>query len=249
MNSEFDRLQNIVIEAGEILRYYFENYDKVSIETKQDNSPVTNADIAVNDFLHKELEQFNMPIVSEETKSVQFGSNFFLLDPLDGTKQFIRKKPEFCISIAIVENNIPGKGIIYAPMINEMYAFDGNNFESNIAVENDRELTAVVSRGNDKEFTEFFNSIGITQIYNVKAAIKYGRMAAGIGDVNIRKFPISSWDIAAGYAILKSQGFEFLGIDGKEIDFSKPYDELNGVIVISPKAMKYKQKILNAATT
>lgn len=246
MRPNIDNIDNILIEAGKILEYYFANYNKVSIKAKQDFSPVTNADIEVHEFILEKLAKFGLPVVSEEDKGVEHSGNYFLLDPLDGTYQFIRRKNEFCISLALIENYKPVSGFIYAPILNEKYYSHDGDFVTNLEITNYNHLNAVISRSGDNEFSSLYKELNINDVFNFKSAIKYGRMAAGNGDINIRNFPISKWDIAAGEAMLKHLGFEFLDFEQNSINYHDPYSELNGIIAIGPKLLEHKNTILAA---
>jgi len=113
------------LTAGrKILEIY--NSHSYKVENKSDNSPLTTADLASNKIIIEELKKSDIPILSEENKEIPYPerkdwSEFFLVDPLDGTKEFIKRNGEFTVNIARVKNGIPAEGIIYAPVPDILY--------------------------------------------------------------------------------------------------------------------------------
>ncbi len=118
------------IKAGnEIIRIYKEPNTDLSIEKKADNSPVTIADKASNKIIEELLSTTNIPCLSEEGKDIEYHERkrweqFWLVDPLDGTKEFIKRNGEFTVNIALIENNKPVKGVIYVPVTQTLYIGD-----------------------------------------------------------------------------------------------------------------------------
>tara|TARA_Y100000590_G_scaffold331382_1_gene376528 strand:- start:197 stop:613 length:417 start_codon:yes stop_codon:yes gene_type:complete len=124
-NQTILQISNIAIEAGTIAMGYYKS--DITIDKKDDNSPVTKADLAANDFILKQLKKIDntIPILSEETliewTERKKWITYWLVDPLDGTKEFINKNDEFTVNISLIENNIPVVGIIYAPALSSLY--------------------------------------------------------------------------------------------------------------------------------
>jgi len=120
-----NKLINIAIEAGnEIIKIY--NSADFGVEIKSDNSPLTLADKAANKVIMAGLQEFNIPILSEEGAEIPYSerknwNQFWLVDPLDGTKEFIKKNGEFTVNIALIENSKPIIGIVYAPVLRELF--------------------------------------------------------------------------------------------------------------------------------
>ena len=124
MEINIESIKKIAKTAGnEILKIYNKEF---KIDFKKDNSPLTTADLAANEIIIKKLKKYNLPIISEETKSIPFKirknwDSFWLIDPLDGTKEFIKKNGEFTVNIALAENNKPVLGVIYVPVKEALY--------------------------------------------------------------------------------------------------------------------------------
>ena len=118
-------LNNIAIQAGKIIMTYYKNLQEISL--KDDHSPLTEADLASNSFIMKELKNIDrsVPILSEETlvgwSERKNWNTYWLIDPLDGTKEFINKNNEFTVNISLIKNNLPHLGIIYAPALGCLY--------------------------------------------------------------------------------------------------------------------------------
>lgn len=121
---------DIAIDAGKIILEHYESFDITkNIRQKSDNSPVTSADIASHNIISNALKEFKLPILSEESADINpvntklrlEWDNYWLIDPLDGTREFINKTNEFCINIALVKKHRPILGIIYSPYDNLLY--------------------------------------------------------------------------------------------------------------------------------
>ena len=113
------------LEAGsEIMGIY--NSDKIKVDFKDDNSPLTNADLMSNEVILSHLAKTETPVLSEEGKEIPFDTRkkwkrIWIVDPIDGTKEFIKKNGEFTVNIALIENNKPILGVIFAPALNQLY--------------------------------------------------------------------------------------------------------------------------------
>lgn len=222
----------IAKEAGKKILDVYKSSD-FGVEYKEDKSPLTLADKVANEticsFLRKKYP--DIPIVSEENRVVSKDEimtykRFFLIDPLDGTKEFLKKNGEFTVNIALVEDGKPIKGVVYIPVSNEVYyAEKGLGAFSNSGrlkiLPKPKELKAVISRSHaGKPELDFLNKMGIKKTVNVGSSIKFCWLATGKADVYIRKTEISTWDIAAGVVICEETGIHVTDFNGNEIDFS-----------------------------
>lgn len=200
-------------------------YNSNSFETriKSDNSPITKADLISNKILLEGLPKIgSYPIVSEETtvdyKTRKEWKKFWIIDPVDGTKDFIAQNDEFTINIALIENNKPILGLIYAPALDELYwgiknfgAFkNGKKIFSNSTR---KEIIGTHSRfhSND-ETTNFFINNNISKIKGFGSALKFCKLAEGVVDIYPRYTGSMEWDIAAGDIILKESGCDLLNL-------------------------------------
>jgi len=220
-------------EAGkEILNIYSK---KFKIFRKKDMSPVTIADLKSEKIIIKGLKKiFNKPIIfSEESynKSKKKLKNFWLVDPLDGTKEFIKKNGEFTVNIAFVKNNKPFFGIIYAPKLKKTYVgtiketykvINQKNFKKIIPKTNPIK-TMIISRSHStkNESEKLKKKYNIKKILFLGSSLKFCYIAEGIAHIYPRSGTTYEWDTAAGHAIIKGAGGKVETNKGKELKYGK----------------------------
>ena len=223
------------IEAGlEILKVY---HQKIDVEFKKDNSPLTIADKKANDIIEKYLLTTNIPILSEEGRHATYQERknwnlVWIVDPLDGTKEFVKRNGEFTVNIALIHNGNPIMGIIYVPVKEELYfAMEGlGSYKVNInsviddleelistsdklPINYDRDNYVIVgSRSHMSAETEvFFDEMkkehGSVEVMAVGSSLKLCMVAEGKADAYPRYAPTMEWDTGAGHAIAKYAGF------------------------------------------
>tara|TARA_B100001250_G_scaffold158509_1_gene136115 strand:+ start:4893 stop:5660 length:768 start_codon:yes stop_codon:yes gene_type:complete len=207
-------------------------------EIKKDNTPVTNGDIEVNKILTEKISKVtpNIAIVSEETsvnKNKVNLKNFWLIDPIDGTSDYINNKDEFTLNAALIINNKPALGLINAPAKNRMFYSYGN--KNSFEVINNKEINLSKNIKKNKEFVavHYSNSLkpeiqslhekfNIKKFYKMKSSLKFCVLAAGEFDFYFAEPRANEWDIAAGHAILEHSGGKLTDFDGNEILYGKP---------------------------
>ncbi|GAB4360780.1 MAG: 3'(2'),5'-bisphosphate nucleotidase CysQ [Oricola sp.] len=223
------------------------------IATKADNSPVTEADLAVDDLLYPALKDRypGIPVITEERAATHEAmpgrGRFFLVDPIDGTKEFIRKTDEFTINIALIEDGRPVAGIVYAPAIGRMFVGETDSGAREIGEDGEtrvigvrtcgQKTTAVASRSHMTKETEAFiseNKIG--DCVNAGSSLKFCLVAAGEADIYPRFGPTMEWDTAAGHAVLAAAGGRVLTCDGSPLSYGKPQFRNPYFIAASPTA-------------
>jgi len=231
--------------AGRVIMSHFGTKD---IETKPDNSPVTAADREADALIVSELRDIapGIPIVSEEGSGTNITSTtprFFLVDPLDGTREFISGSGEFTVNIALIEDNMPIFGLVYAPALSELYVTLGEGKAVKTSLQTDDDLpvwphleltplhtrtppetglTAVVSRSHLDEATkQFLADRNISDTTPGGSSIKFCLLAEGKADVYPRFGRTMEWDIAAGHAILNAAGGLVLDEAGKPMRYGK----------------------------
>lgn len=229
--SQIKQILTIAKEAGDIILQYYEGYKSLSTTQKQDDSPVTAADIAANDFIIAKLKQEfpNLAIVSEENPEKQNlqaakNSSYFMIDPLDGTSAFIKKMDDFTVNIALISDNKPIFGVIYLPVLDLMYFSDENfksykikNYSSNsdnleaIKVTNNQEMLKVICTKREPEKSQIIadlksRNMTIKELISVSSSYKFCLIAEGKADLYPRRANIKAWDVAAGHAIVKGAG-------------------------------------------
>lgn len=214
--------------AKKILEIYSLPFDAIA---KEDGSPVTLADMASNEILVNALKTTHLPILSEELEHQAYNerkywSHFWCIDPLDGTKEFIKKNDQFAINIALISNEIPVLGIIADP-VNEVFILGGIYHEPTFVhfnqIENDKVWQKIDTKthqndpvvvassyapmnSKNNDFLEKLNErFGDFQSIYRGSALKFFDLALGRADVYPRFAPTMEWDIAAGHAILNAQ--------------------------------------------
>ena len=236
-------------KAGEeILKIYLSN--NFEIETKKNETPLTIADKNSHAIIYQLLSKTNIPILSEEGKEIPFDIRknweyFWLIDPLDGTKEFINKNGEFTVNIALIKNNSPIMGIIYSPVLKDLFFGSEsigsyklinlpdkinkvkNNVEllinksEKILTSNKSEnLRIVVSRSHMSKETEDYinlikNKYKAVEYTSIGSSLKLCMIAEGKADIYPRFGPTMEWDTAAGHAIAKYAGCSITLTDGK----------------------------------
>ena len=226
--NSLNKLIEISFNAGKaIMDIYKTDFD---FEKKIDQSPLTAADLRSHEIILDSLSKLNpkIPIISEESSSINFSERsgwkeYWLIDPLDGTKEFIKKNGEFTTNIALIRNNRPIFGIVHAPALNETYwgsensgsfAIYGSDAPHKIGVRDfiGESLEIMVSRSH-KSNTEiaFFERIGNYTPISMGSSLKLCYLASGKADIYPRFGQTSEWDIAAGDAILNFAGGSICG--------------------------------------
>lgn len=220
-----DLIKKIAIGAAQqILTVY--NSEDFAVETKEDNSPLTKADRLSNDYIVKELRQNypDIPIVSEENKKVDYEirkkyTRFWLVDPLDGTKEFVKKNDEFTVNIALIENCSPTLGVVHIPVSGVTYWAQLNKgafCESEGKINklcckkfrmSDDNLHVVCSRSHLSDKTkQFMAKLNNPQTLAKGSSLKFMLLAEGKAHLYPRLSPIMEWDIAAADIILREAG-------------------------------------------
>jgi len=229
-----DTVKDIAIAAGEaILKVSAEGTD---VQTKEDGSPLTKADMASHRTIESGLKQLNplLPIISEEGNPENMAMDnlktFWLIDPLDGTKEFVKGLDEYTVNIALVEDGEPVLGVIYVPVSGTLYyaakgsgawkAEKNKEAQSINATDADRPCKAVVSRSHlSQETEEFLSRIGVNDVIRHGSSLKMCAVAEGSADIYPRFGPTCLWDTGAGTAIAKEAGCTVVDLKGKTLSY------------------------------
>ena len=223
---DINKLGHIARKAGdEILRVYNDETLSKSVDYKADNSPLTLADKASNEVIVRELKKIypEMPILSEEEKHTEYQirkswDTFWLVDPLDGTKEFIKRNGEFTVNIALIEKGFPVIGIIYAPVLDRLFVGDVASQRSTVTSKSGEEVQlevngkksdriAVGSRSHSsEEETSLLKSYDVIETISIGSSLKFCMVAEGRADIYYRHGPTMEWDTAAGQAIVEAAG-------------------------------------------
>ncbi|MEC7822357.1 MAG: 3'(2'),5'-bisphosphate nucleotidase CysQ [Candidatus Neomarinimicrobiota bacterium] len=221
--------------AGKILNKHFKSHSKdIQYKKESGNSPVTAADYEADKYLASFLggEFPHDGWLSEETVDTidrLDKKRTWIVDPLDGTKEFIQKLPEFCVSIALVEDSIPVIGVIYNPISDEMFyaqknkgAFLNGNQIQISTVEHIKDASIIVSRSEKTKglWNSYKNNFSSIKSCG-SIAYKLGLAASGIYDITATVAPKNEWDICAGDCIISEAGGVMKKIDGKNIIYNQ----------------------------
>lgn len=258
MNQYLQQLSELAIIAGQqIMQIYAKDFE---IYTKQDTSPVTEADKLAEDIIVAGLKRLtpDIPIIAEEMASEgalpklsnKADEQFYLVDPLDGTKEFINKRDEFTVNIALIKNNQPAIGIIFAPVLKQLYVANvEQNFAQLIKLDDDFNLAKPISQQDitptnitnvpfkilasrshiNPQTQDYIDQIckkhSEVEIVNIGSSLKLCQLAAGDADIYPRFGPTMEWDIAAGHAILNAAGGYIKSDDGTEFTYGDQKNE------------------------
>ena len=222
-------------------------------ETKSDNTPVSNGDLEINKIITKKIIELtpNIPIVSEETsdnKSINNLKDFWLIDPIDGTYDYINNKEEFTINAGLIINRKPVAGLINAPAKKRMFFSYGENLAFELI--NGKKVKLNSSKNFDKEeikFVSYSNNIkpeieiihkklNVKKFTRMKSSLKFCVIAAGEYDGYVAEPRACEWDIAAGHAILKHAGGDVTDFNGSEILYGKK-DFKNPSLILKSKSI------------
>lgn len=236
-----DLLADMARKGGEIARQHYE-LNESKIWNKTNNSPVTDADMAVNAFLYKELISARPDYgwLSEETKddgSRQTKRRIFVIDPIDGTRAFIKRLPHFVVSIAIVENGRPVAGALYNPLTEELFDAHKNGG----ATRNGKPITVGTCDrvegcrmiGYDFKFKALNWPDMMCQPRN-SMAYRMALVASGDADATVAFTPKSDWDLAAAEIIASEAGAIVTDKQGEPLLYNRAHTENDGVICSGP---------------
>ncbi|MDE0781013.1 MAG: 3'(2'),5'-bisphosphate nucleotidase CysQ [Alphaproteobacteria bacterium] len=235
-NQTTNDLRSIARRAGDAIMAIAAS--SMTVDRKADQSPVTTADTAANNLIVTALNDLtpDIPVVSEEGAKVldEPDRPFWLVDPLDGTKEFIAGNGEFTVNIALIEQRNPTHGVIYAPATDRMFfsCGPGQVFQQlgteppvhlKARIAEPGSLVALASRSHlDERTKEFLSQHHITNIQQMGSSLKLCLIAAGEADIYPRFGPTMEWDTAAGHAILIAAGGSLTTPNGRPLRYAKP---------------------------
>jgi len=246
-----EKLINTFLNAGKISLELREK--GLTKHIKDDNTPVSNGDLEINKIITDEIKKLtpSIPIVSEETsenKSIKDLKDFWLIDPIDGTYDYINNLDEFTINAALIINKKPSAGLIYAPAKKRMFYSYGKGFAFELINGNaikldstknfDKNEIKFVSYSNKikPEIEKIYKDLNVKKIVRMKSSLKFCVIAAGEYDGYIAEPRALEWDIAAGHAILEHAGGNITDFKGNEILYGKK-DFKNPSLILKSKSI------------
>lgn len=236
-----DAICQLAREAGDAIMQVYDGHQPMDVTSKTDDSPVTAADIAAHKVIVQGLVALTpaIPVLSEEDPPSweirQHWQRYWLVDPLDGTKEFIKRNGEFTVNIALIENGKPVLGVVYAPVLNVMYSAAGgkackeeSGIRNPIQVRDARPPLVVISRSHsDEELKEYLQQLGEHQTTSIGSSLKFCLVAEGKAQLYPRFGPTNVWDTAAGHAVAAAAGAHVHDWQGKTLDYTPRESFLN----------------------
>lgn len=238
------------LAAGtEILMVYDTNFD---VEQKNDDSPLTQADKNANEVINEYLKPTQIPIISEENRQLDYAERkdwdrCWIVDPLDGTKEFIKRNGEFTVNIALIENGNPVLGVIYVPVTKELYftSSDGKTSKKIVITSENDSVEKIVKNAKEikpskasvvkivgsrshlnedtKNFIAEIAKQNEVEIVSKGSSLKFCLVAEGLAQLYPRFAPTMEWDTAAGHAICNAVGVSVIDqTTGKNMQYNKP---------------------------
>ncbi len=232
-------INEVARTSGSIIRKYFHTtpYD---VDIKNDKSPVTTADLAANEFIEQQLSILapDVPRISEESDSTSFEirkhwDTFWLIDPLDGTREFIKNRPDFTVNIALIHHNQSVLGSIYLPIRDQLYYATAGDHAHRRDQENTPIVINVVPRTNlkpricgsrshpSKLMQKFLSNVGEHELLARGSSIKSCLVADGSADIYPRFGPTWEWDTAASQCIIEQAGGHLTDLDMHALTYNK----------------------------
>lgn len=212
-------------EAGKAILEIYNSAD-FGVETKKDDSPLTKADQAAHKTIVSYLEKTGLPILSEEGRDIPYEERknwdyFWMVDPLDGTKEFIKKNGEFTVNIALIHEGKPILGVVYAPVLEWLYwgsgeegawkQEGGNSLIKLEKAESTEVKTIVASRSHlSSETQEFIDQYPGVEVISMGSSLKFMLVAEGKAQIYPRFAPTMEWDTAAAHGVIIGLGGEVL---------------------------------------
>jgi len=275
MNHIITEIIAIAQRAGKKVIHHYRK-PETDVQKKDDNSPLTLADSDAHNIICKHLEDIfpDIPILSEEGSEIphlerKTWNRFWLVDPLDGTKEFIKKTGEFTVNIALLDQNEPVLGVIYAPVTgmcyfaekklgaykcllsnngsntNEMVA-DGLNKRHSIHSRpmNTEDIAIVASRDHAGPMVrELAGQFPDASFISMGSSLKFCLVAEGKADIYLRDVPTMEWDTAAAHAIVKAGGGEIYTLDGRPLTYNKPVLKNPAIITLGDQSWDWQRLV------
>jgi 3'(2'), 5'-bisphosphate nucleotidase len=245
--ADIDQLKQIAREAGDAIMTVYES-DDFSVEHKEDDSPLTRADKLANDIIVSRLKEISSyPIISEENAVRSADGPFWLVDPLDGTKEFIKQNGEFTVNIALVSEGSPVQGVVYVPAAKVGYTgdtirghamkYDETGEIEIFAHEASSVPTIVTSKSHKDERTErLLEAIGEHREVSMGSSLKLCLVAEGKASLYPRLAPTYLWDTAAADAVVTAAGGAVKDLSGQPLHYDPAIDMKNPYFVAEAAA-------------
>ncbi len=256
-------LSSVAQEAGCCILTIYHRAD-VAVTQKDDQSPLTEADTASHDYIVRALSGVipGCPVISEESDpgqraGVESLEKFWLVDPLDGTKEFIKKSGEFTVNIALIEGGRPVLGVVHCPVSGMTYSgeigrgawrqtMDGDAQAIQTRKTDVNALAVVASRDHaGPQVTKMLGRMPGAELASVGSSLKFCLVAEGKADVYLRDLPTMEWDTAAAQCVVEAAGGQVLTLDGRALSYQKPEMRNPAILTIGDPAFPWRRYIVD----
>ncbi len=247
-----EQLLDVFLEAGKIAKTISERGVKITIKT--DKSPVTDGDLTVDKILQTKIKELtpDIPIVSEETVDLHtknINKTFWLIDPIDGTKDYIKKRDEYTINAALIIDYKPAIGIIYAPAKDRLFfsygknlAFEINNGKKKVLSCKKINTNEIIGLENSDttpgDILKIYNKYKVSRTLKMSSSLKFCIIASGEADIYAARARAFEWDIAAGHTILEHAGGYITTHEEKKFLYGKANYKNLGIIAKRSKNLE-----------
>ena len=238
MANHIEELCDLAVKAGRKIMRFYKNSTEITL--KKDASPLTAADRASHEFLVQSLQELtpNVPVISEESDQAVNGthacaSRFWLVDPLDGTKEFIKGTDEFTVNIALVEDGRPVLGVVHAPALNLTY-YGGQTIGAWRRKADETPVSIVTRKANGSKMAvvaskdhagprvgALLSRLREPELRSMGSSLKFCLVAEGKADLYLRDLPTMEWDTAAAQSVVEAAGGGVYSLDGKPLRYGK----------------------------
>ena len=249
MQIDLEKIVAIAESAGQaILEIYNRDFD---VQQKDDKSPLTEADLAAHRLIVDALERLEprLPVLSEESAGIPYAersgwSRYWLVDPLDGTKEFIKRNGEFTVNIALIDAGRAACGVVHVPVSGVSYFgcvgegarkrhADGSTEEISVTAQRQDPLRIAGSRSHAGDSLQrFLDKVGPHEIVSMGSSLKLCLVAEGLADIYPRLGPTSEWDTGAAQAVVEAAGGEVTGLDMQPLLYNTKDSLLNPYFLV-----------------
>ena len=268
---QIDALKEIAVAAGQEILAVYNQEEAINVSLKGDNSPVTEADRRAHRLIVDRLASLTpeIPILSEEADSIDWSvrsqwDRYWLVDPLDGTKEFIKRNGEFTVNIALIHGGIAEAGVVHVPVSGQTYvgrsdtgawrASRGGPYQQigSKPLDSTQVIKVVASRSHrgellDRVMNAIESELNRVEVVNMGSSLKICLLAEGSADIYPRFAPTSEWDTAAGHAVLSAAGGEIYDTEFRPLRYNQKDSILNPFFIgIADTAYDWK-KVLTSA--
>lgn len=252
-------LTDIARDAGDAIMAFYRQ-GETQTWTKKDDSPITEADLAAHRIIVNGLASLtpDIPVLSEESTSISWQerknwTRYWLVDPLDGTKEFIKKNGEFTVNIALIDNHQPVMAVVYAPALEKMYfssveqgcflqEYSGETQQLDLTNVPLNDVTRIVgSRSHPSpDMTTFSQQFSAVELVPTGSSLKFCLIAQGLADIYPRLGPTMEWDTGAGQCIAQCAGAKVVQFDKSALNYNAKESLLNPFFVVHHPSLHWQ---------